>query len=127
MIPFRHYTPRLISSIISKYVIGQNEPVKTVATALSAHIVRCAYNQARSKTDPPLQKDNLLILGPTGTGKTESIRTVIRELSLPVPVAVISSNSLSNAGYKGKNVSDILWDLITDAKRLIKTQIDILV
>lgn len=119
MIPFRHYTPRLISSIISKYVIGQNEPVKTVATALSAHIVRCAYNQARSKTDPPLQKDNLLILGPTGTGKTESIRTVIRELSLPVPVAVISSNSLSNAGYKGKNVSDILWDLITDAKRLI--------
>lgn len=120
MIPLKHYTPQLIASIINKYVIAQTEPVKTVATALSAHLTRCSYNQTWSKTKPPLQKDNLLILGPTGTGKTESIRTVIRELGLPVPVAVIPATSLSNVGYKGKNVSDILSDLITDAKRLIK-------
>ena len=85
---------------------------------LSTHLARCKYNMGITGTEKPIQADNLLILGPTGTGKTESIRTVIRELNLPIPVAVIAVNTLSNAGYKGRSVDTILEDLIQDAKRL---------
>ena len=116
MIPLTHYSPQQIASVISKSVIGQDEAIKVVATALSAHISRCMCIQ-RGERAPA--KDNLMILGPTGTGKTESIRTVIRDLKLPIPIAVVAVNSLSTAGYKGKNVSDVLWDLANDAKSLL--------
>lgn len=118
MIPFEHYSPQYIAETIKKSIIGQDEPIKTVATVLSTHLARCKYNMGITGTEKPIQADNLLILGPTGTGKTESIRTVIRELNLPIPVAVIAVNTLSNAGYKGRSVDTILEDLIQDAKRL---------
>lgn len=121
MIKLTHYTPKEIAYVIRRSVIGQDIPIQTVATALSAHISRCIYNQTWQGIRPPLQKDNLLIAGPTGTGKTESIRTVIRELQLPLPVAVIPVNTLSGSGYKGRNVEDILWDLAHDARRLLNS------
>ena len=119
MIPFEHVPARQIADIIKRSIIGQDGPVETVATALSAHIDRSRYNMRLSNKENPIQTDNLLILGPTGTGKTESIRTAIRELNLPVPVIVVSVTSLSNTGYHGKNIPKILEDLAEEAHRLI--------
>ena len=107
MIPFEHVPPRRIAEIIKKSIVGQDEPIEIVATALSAHFDRCRHNMRIIAKEKTIQTDNLLILGPTGTGKTESIRTVIRELDLPVPVIVVAVTSLSNTGYHGKNMPTI--------------------
>lgn len=119
MIPFEHIPAKRIADIIKKSIIGQDGPVETVATAIATHIDRCRYNMRLDEKEAPIQTDNLLILGPTGTGKTESIRTAIRELNLPVPVIVVSVTSLSNTGYHGKNIPKILEDLAEEAHRLI--------
>ncbi len=117
-IPLLHTAPREIYTIMKKSVIGQDEALKTVATALSAHIARVIHNQL-PYTGNPIKKDNLIVMGPSGTGKTESIHTAIRELDLLFPVAIAPVNTLSNAGYKGRNVEDIIWDLINDARRIL--------
>ena len=113
-------TPKEIETIIKKSVRGQDEGVKTVATALSAHLLRIRY--AQSHPGRELQKDNILILGPTGTGKTESIRSVIRSLDLPIPVAVISANTLTGSGWRGKNTTTILDDLRQACKPIIQKE-----
>ena len=117
-IPLEHKSPREIYNVIRQSVIGQDEALKTVATAISAHIARLIHNQL-PYTGNPIKKDNLIVMGPSGTGKTESIRTAIRELYLPFPIAIAPVNTLSNAGYKGRNVEDIIWDLINDARRIL--------
>ena len=114
----RYRTPKEIETIIKKSVRGQDEGVKTVATALSAHLLRVRYAQNHPGSE--LQKDNMLVLGPTGSGKTESIRSVIRALDLPIPVAVISANTLTGSGWRGKNTTTILEDLRQACKPIIK-------
>ena len=114
----RYRTPKEIETIIKKSVKGQDEGVKTVATALSAHLLRVRY--AQNYPGSELQKDNMLVLGPTGSGKTESIRSVIRALDLPIPVAVISANTLTGSGWHGKNTTTILEDLRQACKPIIK-------
>lgn len=114
----RYRTPKEIETIIKKSVKGQDEGVKTVATALSAHLLRVRY--AQNYPGSELQKDNMLVLGPTGSGKTESIRSVIRALDLPIPVAVISANTLTGSGWRGKNTTTILEDLRQACKPIIK-------
>lgn len=113
-------TPKEIEIIIKKSVRGQDEGVKTVATALSAHLLRIRY--AQSHPGRELQKDNMLILGPTGTGKTESVRSVIRSLDLPIPVAVVSANTLTGSGWRGKNTTTILEDLRQACKPIIQKE-----
>ena len=115
---FRYRTPKEIETIIKKSVRGQDEGVKTVATALSAHLLRVRYAQNHPGSE--LQKDNMLVLGPPGSGKTESIRSVIRALDLPIPVAVISANTLTGSGWRGKNTTTILEDLRQACKPIIK-------
>lgn len=117
-IPLQHRSPREIYEVMRKSVIGQNKALKTVATAISAHISRCIHNQ-KPWVQQKIKKDNLLVLGPTGTGKTESVRAAIRGLRLPFPVAIAASNTMSGSGYKGRNIEDVLWDLANDARRLI--------
>ena len=113
-----HKSPKELEQIIKRSVIGQDAGVRIIATALSAHITRIIRNKYSRNRGPVIHKDNLLILGPTGCGKTESIRTVIRELQLPIPIAVISANGLSSSGYKGRNLDTVLEDLYRDAKRI---------
>lgn len=122
-LPLQHRSPREIYDVMRKSVIGQDEALKTVATAISAHISRCIHNQ-KPWTQQKIKKDNLLVLGPTGTGKTESIRAAIRGLDLPFPVAIAPVNTLSNSGYKGRNIEDVLWDLAHDARRLMSENPD---
>lgn len=123
MIPLKHHSPKQIADIIKASIIGQDEPAKTVATALSAHISRCIHN--RDNPDSPIRKDNLLLLGPTGTGKTETIRAVISKLSLPIPLTVVPCTALTNSGYVGKSIDDVFTDLMMDADRLFKKNPDL--
>ena len=120
-IRFQPIIPKQIYEVMRGAVIGQDEPLKTVASVISAHLARCAYNQ---HTNKKIQKDNLLIVGPTGTGKTECIRTALRELKLPIPMCVIPTNTLSTAGYRGRQVEDIVIDLIRDARRSLTDNIE---
>ena len=122
-LPLKHRSPREIYDVMRRSVIGQDEALKTVATAISAHISRCIHNQ-KPWVQQKIKKDNLLVLGPTGTGKTESIRAAIRDLDLPFPIAVAPVNTLSNSGYKGRNIEDVLWDLAHDARRLMSENPD---
>ena len=119
---YPYQSPKELEALIRKSIIGQDDGVRTVATALAAHLLRIEHN--RDHPDDPIHKDNLLIIGPTGSGKTESIRTVIRECNLPIPVAVIATNTLTSSGYRGKNVETILLDLLQDAFRIINTDVE---
>lgn len=110
-------SPKYFETILRGSVMGQDEGIRTVAIAISSHLARISHN--RNNPSAPIRKDNLLILGPTGCGKTESFRTVIRACNLPIPVAIISTGSLTADGYKGKNVGSILYDLVRDALRII--------
>lgn len=123
MIPLMHYSPKQISDIIKSSIIGQDEPARIVATALSAHITRCVHNS--NNPDSPIRKDNLIIAGPTGTGKTETIRAVINKLKLPIPLTVVSCTALTNTGYTGKSITDVFFDLMLDADRLFKLNPDL--
>jgi len=123
MIPLKHYSPKQIADIIKESIIGQDEPARTVATALSAHVTRCVHNS--NNPNSPIRKDNLLVAGPTGTGKTETIRTVINKLKLPIPLTVVSCTALTNTGYTGKSISDVFVDLMMDADRLFKKNPDL--
>ena len=119
---YPYQSPKELEALIRKSIVGQDDGVRTVATALAAHLLRIEHN--RIHPDDPIHKDNLLIIGPTGSGKTESIRTVIRECNLPIPVAVIATNTLTSSGYKGRNVETILVDLLQDAFRIINTDVE---
>lgn len=123
MIPLKHFSPKQISDVIKSSIIGQDKPAQTVATALSAHVTRCMHNI--ESPDNPIRKDNLLIAGPTGTGKTETIRAVINKLQLPIPLTVVSCTALTNTGYSGKSIGDVFFDLMLDADRLFKKNPDL--
>lgn len=113
----QNLTPKNIESVIRKTIIGQDEAVRAVATAIAAHVLRIDHNQ--NFPDEPIQKTNLLVIGPPGCGKTETIRTILREFDLDIPVAVINASTLTSSGYKGKNAEDIIIDLAKDAIRIV--------
>lgn len=112
-------TPKIIESVIKKTIIGQDSAVRSVATAIAAHILRIDHNQ--NFPDEPIQKTNLLVIGPPGCGKTETIRTILREFDLDIPVAVINASTLTSSGYKGKNAEDVIIDLAKDAIRIVNS------
>ena len=113
-IPYQ--SPKQIESIIRRKIVGQDEGVRAVATAISSHLMRIHHNQ--ENPDMPMYKNNLLIIGPTGCGKTESIETAIKDSGLPIPVVVINASMLTSSGYKGKNTEDIMQDLFLAAARI---------
>lgn len=107
--------PREIKQQLDKYIIGQDEAKKTLALAVYNHYTAVRYNEEH-KNDPdfePICKNNVLMYGPTGCGKTELIRQIARILNHPV--AVINTGDLTSAGYKGKNANTILETLLTKA------------
>lgn len=113
-IPYQ--SPKQIESIIRRKIVGQDEGVRAVATAISSHLMRIHHNQ--ENPDMPMYKNNLLIIGPTGCGKTESIETAIKDSGLPIPVVVINASMLTSSGYKGKNTEEIMQDLFWAAAKI---------
>ncbi|MFQ6028995.1 MAG: ATP-dependent Clp protease ATP-binding subunit ClpX [Dehalococcoidia bacterium] len=107
----RPLIPRDIYANLDAYVIGQERPKKTISVAVYNHFKRI-WNGA-SKSEVELQKANILLIGPTGCGKTLLAETLARTLA--VPFAVCDATSLTESGYVGEDVENILLRLIQAA------------
>lgn len=107
--------PQEIKAILDEYVIGQDEAKKTLSVAVYNHYKRINYEiqNPESKRDLELQKSNILMLGPTGSGKTLFAQTLAKILQ--VPFAIADATTLTEAGYVGEDVENILLKLISNA------------
>jgi ATP-dependent Clp protease ATP-binding subunit ClpX len=103
--------PHEIKGYLDEYVIGQDEPKKRLAVAVYQHYKRLEL--AKRRSDVELQKSNILLIGPTGTGKTLLAQTLARVLS--VPFCIVDATSLTEAGYVGEDVENILLRLLQSA------------
>ena len=104
--------PKEIRHILDQYVIGQDEAKKSLSVAVYNHYKRINVGQGKNE-DVELRKSNILMLGPTGSGKTLLAQTLARILN--VPFAIADATSLTEAGYVGEDVENILLKLIQAA------------
>ena len=110
--------PKDLSSYLDQYVIGQNRAKKVVSVAVYNHYQRVKNNLGANNPDVELQKSNVLLLGPTGSGKTLIAQTLARKLN--VPFAIADATTLTEAGYVGEDVENILVRLVQAADYDIK-------
>lgn len=103
--------PQEIKSFLDEYVIGQDETKKRLSVAVYQHYKR--IEMAKIRTDVELQKSNILLIGPTGTGKTLLAQTLARVLS--VPFCIVDATTLTEAGYVGEDVENIILRLMQSA------------
>src|SRR5512133_2316030 len=109
--------PREIYGVLDEYVVGQEEYKRTLSVAVYNHYKRVQLMQS-AEADIELQKSNILLLGPTGCGKTLLAQTLARILN--VPFAIADATALTEAGYVGEDVENILLKLIQAADFDIK-------
>jgi len=110
--------PREIKAFMDAYVIGQEEAKKTLSVAVYNHYKRVLSGQYKEKDDVELQKSNILLLGPTGCGKTYIAQTLAKIIN--VPFAIADATTLTEAGYVGEDVENILLKLIQAADYDVK-------
>jgi ATP-dependent Clp protease ATP-binding subunit ClpX len=108
--------PKELHQILNQYVIGQDRAKKALAVAVYNHYKR--VNAGSSSDDVELQKSNILLVGPTGSGKTYLAQTLAKVLD--VPLAIADATSLTEAGYVGEDVENILLKLIQAADNDVK-------
>ena len=108
-------TPKEIKAHLDEYVIGQDRAKKIISVAVYNHYKRILYSH---KSDVEIQKSNILVIGPTGSGKTLIARTLAKLLD--VPLAIADATSLTEAGYVGEDVENVLLKLIQAADGDIK-------
>ena len=117
-IVYDNATPKDLSSYLDQYVIGQNRAKKVVSVAVYNHYQRVKNNLDAKNSDVELQKSNVLLLGPTGSGKTLIAQTLAKRLN--VPFAIADATTLTEAGYVGEDVENILVRLVQAADFDIK-------
>ncbi|PYS79879.1 MAG: ATP-dependent Clp protease ATP-binding subunit ClpX [Acidobacteria bacterium] len=103
--------PGEIKAFLDEYVIGQDETKKQLAVAVYQHYKRIEL--ARRRSDVEIQKSNIVLIGPTGTGKTLLAQTLARMLS--VPFTIVDATTLTEAGYVGEDVENIILKLLQAA------------
>jgi len=106
-------SPRNIHEYLDQYCIGQERAKRTVSVAVHNHYKRLQHVDARGSDDIEIDKSNLLVLGPTGSGKTLLARSLARMLN--VPFAIADATTLTEAGYVGEDVENILLRLLQNA------------
>ncbi|MEO1958710.1 MAG: ATP-dependent Clp protease ATP-binding subunit ClpX [Nautiliaceae bacterium] len=112
---FKLLTPKEIKAYLDQYVIGQEKAKKIVAVAVYNHYKRILFGK---DSDVEIQKSNILMIGPTGSGKTQIARTLAKLLD--VPFAIADATSLTEAGYVGEDVENVLLRLIQAADGDVK-------
>ncbi|HEK9853716.1 TPA: ATP-dependent Clp protease ATP-binding subunit ClpX [Streptococcus equi subsp. equi] len=105
--------PKELLEILNQYVIGQERAKRALSVAVYNHYKRISFTESRDDDDLDLQKSNILMIGPTGSGKTFLAQTLAK--SLNVPFAIADATSLTEAGYVGEDVENILLKLIQAA------------
>lgn len=103
-------TPKEIFDHLNEYVIGQEKAKRALAVAVYNHYKRINFTASKIAEDIELQKSNILLIGPTGSGKTFLAQTLAK--SLNVPFAIADATSLTEAGYVGEDVENILLKLL---------------
>ncbi len=105
--------PREIFDFLNQYVIGQGLAKRALAVAVHNHYKRLAHVDSMDESDVEIEKSNILLIGPTGCGKTLLARTLARFLN--VPFAIGDATTLTEAGYVGEDVENILLRLLQNA------------
>ena len=106
-------TPQEIKKFLDEYVIGQEQAKKKIAVAVYNHYKRIEISKQRIRNDVELTKSNILLIGPTGTGKTLLAQTLAKLLS--VPFTIVDATTLTEAGYVGEDVENIILKLLQSA------------
>ncbi|NLY16561.1 MAG: ATP-dependent Clp protease ATP-binding subunit ClpX [Gammaproteobacteria bacterium] len=102
-------TPKEISAVLDQYVIGQDKAKKVLAVAVYNHYKRL-HSRERKRDDVELGKSNILLIGPTGSGKTLLAQTLARLLNVPFTIA--DATTLTEAGYVGEDVENVIQKLL---------------
>lgn len=113
---FNLYTPKELKEHLDKFVIGQDDAKKTISVAVYNHYKRILLND--SGVTVPIQKSNIMMAGPTGSGKTLMLKTIAKFMGVPCYIA--DATTLTQAGYVGDDVESILCGLVRSSKWNIK-------
>ena len=106
--------PQDVKKFLDQYVVGQERTKKKLAVAVYNHYKRIEIQkQSRNRSEPELTKSNILLIGPTGTGKTLLAQTLARLLA--VPFTIVDATTLTEAGYVGEDVENIILKLLQAA------------
>ena len=105
--------PQDVKAFLDEYVIGQEQTKKKLAVAVYNHYKRIYMNRQRTNDGIELTKSNIMLIGPTGTGKTLLAQTLARMLD--VPFAIVDATTLTEAGYVGEDVENIILKLLQAA------------
>src|SRR6202041_1128269 len=105
--------PQEVKTFLDEYVIGQEQTKKKLAVAVYNHYKRIFMNRQKTGDGIELTKSNIMLIGPTGTGKTLLAQTLARMLD--VPFAIVDATTLTEAGYVGEDVENIILKLLQAA------------
>ena len=118
VIDYKNFSPKYYKEYLDEYVISQENAKKTFSVAIYNHLKKIYYNKTNNNNDINLEKSNILMIGPSGVGKTFMIETICKKLNIPYSIS--DATTLTEAGYVGSDVETILNKLIQNAGGDIK-------